>query len=510
MAIMIRPPSRVKKRKSQSAEEALQRLQGFLDNNSEEPVKFLCGFWKDQQNAISYQEIREAVKSGAMNEAVFRDWSHDYSVLVQSKLKPMWEKAMETASMMEPVLQEKAFQFNTQAPGVLHWISKRGAEFVTSSTMEQRKAIQSLLAHKVTQQYTVDELAKYIRPCIGLTEGQAKANQKYYDNIVSTLTKDHPRMKKESIEKKAREAAAKYAEKQHRYRAMTIAQTELAFAYNRGEYESILQAQAQGILGKVKKHWNTSGDDQVCDICRGLDGVELDMDKDFDYKGRVLFPGHKLLPPAHPRCACAIEYIEVEPPAFNDVPASESMVLDTVDILLPDSAEGTYSVDAGGEEILGQNEPKYLGSLDNLSDNVVRLTLEKYESEIVEYDQESAIVVTAAGLIFQCFGTKNSVSLIEDMGEELEGASVTHNHPVGSGNEYSFSNDDINVFMDYNLKMLRGIDEKYVYELSRNENEVDRHATMEELLGSDGDLSRHDDVIRYAETWGIGYRRWKR
>ena len=94
MAIMIRPPSRVKKRKSQSAEEALQRLQGFLDNNSDGPVKFLCGFWEDQQNAISYQEIREAVKTGAMNEAVFRDWSHDYSVLVQSKLKPMWEKAM--------------------------------------------------------------------------------------------------------------------------------------------------------------------------------------------------------------------------------------------------------------------------------------------------------------------------------------------------------------------------------------------------------------------------------
>ena len=506
MAIMIRPPSRVKKRKSQSAEEALQRLQGFLDNNSDGPVKFLCGFWEDQQNAISYQEIREAVKTGAMTEAVFRDWSHDYSVLVQSKLKPMWEKAMETASMMEPVLQEKAFQFNTQAPGVLHWISKRGADFVTSSTMEQRKAIQSLLAHKVTQQYTVDELAKYIRPCIGLTEGQAKANQKYYDTIVSTLTKDHPRMKKESIEKKAREAAAKYAEKQHRYRAMTIAQTELAFAYNRGEYESILQAQAQGILGKVKKHWNTSGDDQVCDICRGLDGVELDMDKDFDYKGRVLFPGHKLLPPAHPRCACAIEYIEVEPPVFNDMAVPEPTVFDATDILLSDSMESIHSE----EDIPQQIGPKYLGSLDNLSDHVVRLTLEEYESEIAEYDQESAVVVTAAGLVFQCFGTKNNVSLIDDMGEDLEGASVTHNHPAGSGNEYSFSNLDIQLFMNHNLKILRGIDEKYVYELSRKTGEVDPHVTINELYVSDGDSSRHDEVITFAEIWGIGYRRWKR
>lgn len=28
-------------------------------------------------------------------------------------------------------------------------------------------------------------------------------------------------------------------------------------------------------------------------------------------------PARKMLPPAHPRCACAVEYIEVEPPVFQ-------------------------------------------------------------------------------------------------------------------------------------------------------------------------------------------------
>lgn len=32
------------------------------------------------------------------------------------------------------------------------------------------------------------------------------------------------------------------------------------------------------------------------------------MDSDFDFKGKVLFAGQHMLPPAHPRCACAIEY----------------------------------------------------------------------------------------------------------------------------------------------------------------------------------------------------------
>lgn len=120
-------------------------------------------------------------------------------------------------------------------------------------------------------------------------------------------------MKIESIRKKARDAAVKYAERQHRERAFTIAQTESAFAYNRGAYEGIRQAQAEGYLGIMKKRWSTSGDDAVCEICASMEGMEIGMDEEFDFKGKVLFRGHKQLPPAHPRCACAIEYIEEIP-----------------------------------------------------------------------------------------------------------------------------------------------------------------------------------------------------
>ena len=67
-------------------------------------------------------------------------------------------------------------------------------------------------------------------------------------------------------------------------------------------------------LENMVKRWSTSGDDSVCDICNALEGTEVDMDSDFDFKGKVLFAGQHMLPPAHPRCACAIEYIEVAAP----------------------------------------------------------------------------------------------------------------------------------------------------------------------------------------------------
>lgn len=320
MSFLFRRPGRTLKRRRKSAEEALEKLQAYLDANSFAVVEMLCGFWKDQQDAITYQELREAVIAGILTEEIFELWSQDYSVLVTERLNAVWQKAMETGSRSPKILQALPFEINMHESGVVKWISERGAEFITSIAAEQKKAVQSLLARKIVEHHTTDELARLIRPCIGLTDGQVKANVKYYDSVVQSLKKDHPKMKPESIRRKALEASTKYAERQHRQRAATIAQTEMAFAYNHGADEGVRQAQAENLLGAVKKRWSTSGDDSVCDICHGLEGVEIAMDEEFDFKGRRLFAGQKLMPPAHPRCACAIEYIEVAPPVFTNVP----------------------------------------------------------------------------------------------------------------------------------------------------------------------------------------------
>lgn len=494
MAIRIVPAKRVRKAKTKNGKEVLRRLEEFLKNGCDEPVQILCGFWKDQQNAITYQELRQAVQDGDISPETLQLWSQDYSVLVAGKLGSLWTDAIYAGSTGQPVLD--GLIFSMQTPGIMNWISARGAEFVTNSTQEQKDAIAALLTKKMRDGHTVDELSRLIRPCIGLTERDTKAAARLYDNIVETLKKEHPRMKPESIRKKALDATQKYAERKHRQRALTIAQTESAFAYNRGADEGIRQAQAAGYLGMMKKRWCTSGDDAVCETCASLEGQEIDMNAEFAFKGRVLFQGHKLLPPAHPRCACAVEYIEEEPP--QALPEIQN----------PASVDGLGAGNASGlEENIEHDKPKYLGSLDDISDDVIKSTLEKYESEIVKSDIENAVVITKSGLIFQCFGNENGVYPDIDLGEELIGASVTHNHPTGSDNEYSFSASDLHLFQEYRLKVLRGIDEFYIYELTRNATELDKHQSIFELTEYDG---RHEDVIIEAEIQGIGYRRWRR
>lgn len=321
MTFIFHPPKRIQKTKPDSSQGVLDKLQNYLEDNTGGVQKILYGFWQDQQDTITYQELRAAILAGCLSEDILKLWRQDYSRLVTNKLQDIWKQAMEAGSRSPKILEGLPFSFNTQEPGVMDWIQSRGAAFVTSCVGEQKAAIQALLSKKMVESHTVDELARMIRPCIGLTEGQAKANARYYDTIVKNLKKEHPRMKPESIQKKARDASLKYAEKQHRQRAMTIAQTECAFAYNQGADEGVQQAQEENLLGVVKKRWSTAGNENVCDICRALEGVEIDMDTEFDFKGRVLFAGQKRMPPAHPRCACAIEYIETSPPVFGNIPA---------------------------------------------------------------------------------------------------------------------------------------------------------------------------------------------
>lgn len=314
---------RVKKVKSRGAQEVLDRLNEFLESAdvTEEPVEILCRFWEDQQTALSYKELREAVREGYISSETLQQWAQDYSYLVKTQINDMWVNAIKSGATNQPLVEAIAggFTFNTQTPGILSWLYQRGAEFVTSCTQQQKDAVAALLSKKMIDSHTIDELARMIRPCIGLTEGQAKANARYYDSIVANLRKEHPRMSAASIRQKALDASTKYAERQHRERAFTIAQTESAFAYNQGADEGIRQAQSQNLIGTVKKRWSTSGDDGVCDICSALEGTEVDMDSDFAYAGRPLFAGQHMLPPAHPRCACAVEYIEVSPPTYTDM-----------------------------------------------------------------------------------------------------------------------------------------------------------------------------------------------
>lgn len=300
-----------KKRRSPSNLRLLNMLERYITDTEAVPISILTKFWADQTAALTYKEIRKMIEDGDVSEEDLENWSKDYSILVEEKLAPMWAEAIiagQLGNIILDSLRDGDFKFDPTDKGIQRWIEERGDDFITASAREQRRAIRRLTEKAIRDEMSPDELARIIRPCIGLNNQQAAANLRYYNRIKEQLRKDHPRMSEEAIIRKARDKALKYAEKQHRSRAKTIAGDQLAEAYNAGADFAIRQAQEKGYIGRVKKVWVTARQSNVCKDCEQVEGVSKEMDESFDV-GRC---GRKILPPAHPRCRCIVKYVEVK------------------------------------------------------------------------------------------------------------------------------------------------------------------------------------------------------
>jgi|GEM_PF-5983839 len=307
-------------------------LLSFLEENAPRTVFFLHRLWKEQENAITYKELREALLSGEINKEWFGQWQQDYSAFVAEHLEPDWRKAIREAARR----QEENFsgwRFDPASEGINRWTSQRGAAFVTNSTDAQIKALRAAVHHIAGTSQNVDELARLVRPMIGLTKPQTIANANYVKKL----------QEKNLPPKKVADLAAKHAARQHRYRAQMIARTELAFAFNQGTLEWARQAQAEGYLGKAVKVWISARDERCCDVCRKLndDKTEVPLDEPFPFQTRLSDPNALLAPPAHPMCRCAIDIKEIEPPPEPDFDEIDEIESEETE-LEPLQSEGRY------------------------------------------------------------------------------------------------------------------------------------------------------------------------
>lgn len=255
-------------------------------------------------------------------------------------------------------------------------------------------------------------------------------------------------------------------------------------------------AQKQSYVRNEYEEYTFLAESTACGICADLDGKH--------FKVKDMQPG-KNAPPMHPHCRCSTS-------AYMDREAFERY-LDEENRKMRERMKETGALRSKGNDssaIPKHDKPVLLGKVDFSDYDVVLSKLKEYESEIGNSSIENAVVICRDGDIVQCFGALNGVYPDADLGEKIMGAAITHNHPAESDNEYSFSNSDVQMFIDYELEVLRGIDEKYIYELTRNAKEVDEHMTLEELMMTDGDCARHETVIDIALKYGFGYRRWER
>lgn len=206
-------------------------------------------------------------------------------------------------------------------------------------------------------------------------------------------------------------------------RARIIATTETAYAYSAG---SLLAYKRSGVVGKVQ--WLTAPDEQVCEICKPLDGKTVTL-------GKAFLPGITH-PPAHPMCRC---------------------------VLIP-------VVDPLGTDVAPEPEA---GQVETPAQKQLRMVRAK-EDAIRTQRFESAYAVAADGtVLLDKDGQQYSVGFDDAEIEALRGKGVlfTHNHPRGwdvpesdprrTGN--SFSADDIGVACNAEVAEIRAVTPKRRY-----------------------------------------------
>ena len=77
---------------------ALDTLYRCLDEAEPRVVRFFLSLWQDQEDAVTYKELREAYLRGEITNKIYERWTYDYARFVREHLAREWEIAAKAAA----------------------------------------------------------------------------------------------------------------------------------------------------------------------------------------------------------------------------------------------------------------------------------------------------------------------------------------------------------------------------------------------------------------------------
>lgn len=301
-------------------------------------------------------------------------------------------------------------------------------------------------------------------------------------------------------------------------RAKTIVQTEAHRIQEKAALDAQYKAKSRG--ADVVKQWNSTLDGDTRPTHRKLDGQIREVDKPFEANGlEAMYPGGFGDPAEDCNCRCrsltrarwALDEEELQ--TLKD--RAEFFELDKTEDF--EDFKQKYmqlkpnglSAKIGGGDIPEHEAPLFVKSIDYSNKKAVMEEITRFEKAMVDSTVETACVITKEGRVYYCSGVKNRVFPDFDLKDEIRGATISHNHPIDE-TVFTFSHDDLSLFINYDLDVLRGCDKHYIYEFTRNAKDLD---VIEDMNIDTDDLTSesfyHMDMILKAQERGIGYRRWK-
>lgn len=253
-------------------------------------------------------------------------------------------------------------------------------------------------------------------------------------------------------------------------RANRIVRTESHRAREQGKYDSMKEGEELGV--KQKKRWLATLDDATRDSHQDLDGVTIDVDKDFEGEdGKGPAPGQLGSAREDINCRCTlltiVEDYEPEKRRARDEGMSEYKDYE----------------DYADKKMDQKHKP--ISQEDEFYQD-----LETKEARIVDQDYETAHVYDENDdYLFEKDGNRDSVPLTSQEVTQMHGGTLSHNHPL----ENAFSRADVKFARTSRLKEMRAVDNNYLHVVKPKNGSWER--SMGVFKGSDGVERNFTEVI---------------
>lgn len=190
-----------------------------------------------------------------------------------------------------------SFRFDIDNPFAVAWAKERSASLVTQVTDETKAGLRTVIGQAFASRQPPRDLAKLIKPMIGLTEVSARA----------VLRQSLAQLEAGKTQAQVQRYAQQYSGRLLQARALTIARTETMAAQNAGTQASWLTAKAQGLIppGMVRRWIIARGSDRTCPICTDF-GAPENRETGLTDPFVSSEHGELMQPPAHPNCRCTV------------------------------------------------------------------------------------------------------------------------------------------------------------------------------------------------------------
>lgn len=280
---------------SKAAKAAYLRMHKLADRATPAVQRDVLRALERLQESIPAQRIERVLRSG--DAFALHDLTASLPIRLRTALAKLARVVAQAYALETSVVAVVRMSLDLTEPAVVRAARAHAAELVTAVTQQTRASIRLVVARSVVQGIPPRELARMVRPMIGLTPAQGRAVLNRLARLVAMgFSRGEAALR-----------AGAYARKLLRQRARTIARTETISAATRGQLAAWQQARVDGlVLPGARVTWTTTPDDRLCPYCASMQGATVPLGVDFETP-----LGPRRGPPLHPNCRCAIGLLAV-------------------------------------------------------------------------------------------------------------------------------------------------------------------------------------------------------